>query len=49
MIHELAHIWLGADGVSNFEALQPVGAEMELFCNKVAAEVLVPARELHSV
>ncbi|MFT5836950.1 MAG: Zn-dependent peptidase ImmA (M78 family) [Candidatus Azotimanducaceae bacterium] len=49
LIHELAHIWLGADGVSNFEALQPADIDVELFCNKVAAEFLVPTRKLHAV
>ncbi|WP_020650051.1 ImmA/IrrE family metallo-endopeptidase [Solimonas variicoloris] len=40
--HELAHLWIGQDGVSNFEALQPGSAAPEQFCNKVAAEFLVP-------
>lgn len=48
LAHELAHIWLGASGVTNpglgsfFNASVP---EIESFCNKVAAEVLVPAAE----
>lgn len=40
--HELAHLWIGQDGVSNFDALQPGFAAPEQFCNKVAAEFLVP-------
>lgn len=44
--HELAHLWLGLDGVSNFEALQPGPDKSEQFCNKAAAEFLVPASEL---
>jgi Zn-dependent peptidase ImmA (M78 family) len=40
--HELAHLWMGQDGVSNFEALQSGSAAPEQFCNKVAAEFLVP-------
>jgi Zn-dependent peptidase ImmA (M78 family) len=44
--HELAHLWLGQDGVSNFEALQPPPDRVEQWCNAVAAEFLVPAGEL---
>jgi Zn-dependent peptidase ImmA (M78 family) len=44
--HELAHVWIGQDGVSNFEALQPPPDRVEQWCNAVAAEFLVPAREL---
>lgn len=45
MAHELAHIWFGLEGVSNLDALQPVGADTELKCNCVAAEFLVPSNE----
>lgn len=44
--HELAHLWLGLDGVSNFDALQSGSDRSEQFCNKAAAEFLVPAAEL---
>ena len=40
--HELAHIFVGAEGVSNFEALLPSGHATESFCNNIAAEFLVP-------
>ena len=43
LAHELAHLWLGRGGVINFDDLQPVNHEVELFCNRVAAEFLVPA------
>jgi Zn-dependent peptidase ImmA (M78 family) len=46
LLHELAHIWLGRDGVSNFEALEPAPNKIELFCNRVAAEFLVPEQAL---
>lgn len=49
MIHELAHIWVGKDGVSNFEALSPSPNEVEQFCNRVAAEFLVPELELKAI
>jgi Zn-dependent peptidase ImmA (M78 family) len=46
LVHELVHIWLGSGGVLNLEALQPSDNCIEEFCNCVAAEFLVPAREL---
>ena len=48
LAHELAHIFVGADGVSRFEALQPPDDETEDFCNSAAAEFLVPGRELRA-
>jgi Zn-dependent peptidase ImmA (M78 family) len=44
--HELAHLWLGEGGVSGFEALEPPPIPVEQFCNKVAAEFLIPEGEL---
>jgi Zn-dependent peptidase ImmA (M78 family) len=49
LAHELAHLWLGRGGVFNFENLQPVSNEVELFCNHVAAEFLVPAESIGQV
>lgn len=46
LAHELAHIWIGRGAVFNLEELQPSGHAIEAFCNRVAAEVLVPAEEL---
>jgi len=48
LAHELAHIWLGAEGLSGFEGLSPDGLETEEWCNRAAAEFLVPARELNA-
>lgn len=48
LVHELAHIWIGQEGVSTLDRLQPVGADVENFCNKVAAEFLVPAHRFQS-
>lgn len=48
LVHELAHLWCGAGGVSNFEELQPTPDKVEQFCNRVAAEFLVPATELRA-
>ncbi|MBI3090681.1 MAG: ImmA/IrrE family metallo-endopeptidase [Candidatus Tectomicrobia bacterium] len=48
LAHELAHIWLGpeGEGVSGFRDIFPDGTEVERFCDKAAAEFLLPAREL---
>ncbi len=45
IIHELSHLWLGYEGVSNFDELKPVETNVEEFCNQVAAEFLVPSDE----
>ena len=46
LAHELAHIWLGEEGLSGFESLLPGGTDVEDWCNRAAAELLVPSREL---
>jgi len=46
LVHELAHLWLGEGGISDFKELLPSKNKVEIFCNKVAAEFLVPAREM---
>lgn len=46
LVHELAHIWLGKGGVLNLQELEPADNDVERFCNKVAAEFLVPKNEL---
>lgn len=43
--HELAHLWLGLDAVSGFNATFPANDKSEQFCNKVAAEFLIPAKD----
>jgi len=48
LAHELAHLWLGKDGVFNLPDLQPSEDEIETFCNRVAAEILIPTHELES-
>lgn len=45
LAHELAHIWLGSEGLSGFEGLFPGGTDVEDWCNRAAAELLVPAEE----
>ena len=48
LAHELAHVWLGAEGegISGFEGIFPGNDRIEKFCDQAAAEFLVPAREL---
>ena len=46
LAHELAHIWLGESGLSGFEKLIPAGTEVEEWCNRAAAEFLLPSQEL---
>ncbi len=48
LAHELAHLWLGADGVSNLADFQPGPADIERYCNSVAAEFLIPGAELQA-
>ena len=49
LAHELAHVWLGEGGLSGFENLLPGGTEVEDWCNRAAAEFLVPSRELREL
>ncbi|MCY4673979.1 MAG: XRE family transcriptional regulator [Bacteroidetes bacterium] len=46
LAHELAHIWLGESGLSGFERLIPSSTEVEEWCNRAAAEFLLPSNEL---
>lgn len=48
LAHELAHVWLGpeGEGVSGFEGIFPGDQRVERFCDRAAAEFLVPAAEL---
>lgn len=47
--HELAHIWTGNSAGFDFRQLQPANNPIELLCNKVAAELLVPQESFNRV
>ncbi len=42
LAHEVAHIWIGASGVFNLDETYADAGDIETYCNRVAAEVLVP-------
>ncbi|MCY3878638.1 MAG: XRE family transcriptional regulator [Rhodobacteraceae bacterium] len=49
LAHELAHIWLGASALSNLGVVPGPGfRDEEVWCNAVAAELLVPLDALRS-
>jgi len=48
LLHELAHIWIGATGVSG-PLLGPPSNAIERFCNEVAGEFLLPPEALASL
>jgi Zn-dependent peptidase ImmA (M78 family) len=43
IIHELAHIWTGHSAGFDFRQLLPANDPIEILCDKVSAEFLVPA------
>jgi Zn-dependent peptidase ImmA (M78 family) len=45
-VHELAHIWIGVSAVSKPVRTYAEANEAERYCNRVAAEVLIPLDEI---
>ena len=46
LAHELAHLFIGEEGLSAFESLIPSEHDVEILCDKIAAEFLVPEVDL---
>lgn len=49
IMHELAHIWTGHSAGFDFRQLLPANDPIELLCDKVSAEFLVPAESFVKV
>ncbi len=48
LVHELAHIWLGQSALTDIGLTSQPSQEVESWCDRAAAEFLVPARELRT-
>ncbi|MFO7534943.1 MAG: ImmA/IrrE family metallo-endopeptidase, partial [Kiritimatiellia bacterium] len=46
LAHELVHIWIGQTGLSDVEPVSSPSNRVERWCNRVAAEILVPLAAL---
>ena len=49
LTHELAHVFFGSSAAFDLREMQPADDPMEQACNQVAAEFLVPQRELSQI
>jgi Zn-dependent peptidase ImmA (M78 family) len=48
MVHELAHIWLGESSLSDTGLTSLPTQDIEIWCDRAAAEFLVPSEELRT-
>ena len=46
LAHELVHVWIGETGISSEDASRTAQNEVERWCDRVAAELLVPLAAL---
>lgn len=46
LVHEVSHLWLGQSALTDSSMNTTIANETELWCNRVAAEVLVPTESL---
>ncbi len=44
--HELAHVWIGSSAIFDLRQMLPAENKKEILCNKIAAEFLLPEKEL---
>lgn len=49
LAHELAHIWLGESALSDVSPASRPSKGIEMWCNRVAAELLVPMKAIKDV
>ncbi len=49
LAHEIAHVWLGKSASFELRNMQAADNAIEIYCNQVAAEFLVPEDELNKI
>jgi Zn-dependent peptidase ImmA (M78 family) len=49
IVHELAHIWMGQSAGFDFRQLMPANNPIEILCDKIAAEFLVPEESFNRI